>query len=73
MNKRKTIISVVSILLALVLIAGAIAYGTSPGRRTCSVYPVSDIAMTNYWGDEKQRDELNIVKEKELKTIDIHI
>ena len=53
MNKRKTIISVVSILLALVLIAGAIAYGTSPGRRTCSVYPVSDIAMTNYWGDEK--------------------
>ena len=53
MNKRKTIISVVSILLALVLITGAIAYGTSPGRRTCSVYPVSDIAMTNYWGDEK--------------------
>ena len=52
-NKRKTIISVVCILLALVLIAGAIAYGVSPGRHTCSVYPVSDIAMTNYWGDDK--------------------
>ena len=34
-NKRKTIISVVCILLALVLIAGAIAYGVSPGRHSC--------------------------------------
>ena len=53
MNKRKTIISVVCILLSVVLIAGGIAYGASPARRTCSVYPVSDIAMTDYWGDDK--------------------
>ena len=53
MNKRKTIISVVCILLAVVLLTSAIAYGTSPGRRTCNVYAVSDIAMTDYWGDDK--------------------
>ena len=53
MNKRKTIIAVVCSLLALVGIAGGIAYGTSAARHVCSVYPVSDLAMTNYWADNQ--------------------
>ena len=53
MNKRKTIIAVVCSLLALVGIAGGIAYGTSASRHTCNVYPVSDLAMTGYWGDNQ--------------------
>ena len=53
MNKRKTIIAVVCSLLALVLIAGGIAYATSASRHICNVYPVSDLAMTDYWGDNQ--------------------
>ena len=53
MNKRKTIIAVVCSLLALVGIAGGIAYANSAARHTCNVYPVSDLAMTEYWGDNQ--------------------
>lgn len=38
-------------MLALVAISTAIAYATSTSRRTCNVYTVSDIAMTDYWAD----------------------
>ncbi len=51
MNKRKTIIAVVCVLLVLVLAAVGVSYALNPERITCNVYAVSDLAM-EYWGDE---------------------
>ncbi len=50
-KKKKTIITVVCIMLVLALGVGSIAYFTNPKRRVVNVYHVSDLAMTDFWGD----------------------
>ncbi len=50
-KKKKTIITVICVMLVLALGVGSIAYFSDPKRRVVNVYNVSDIAMTDFWGD----------------------
>ena len=55
-NGRRAIWLTVSILTALALCGGIGYYARRSTAEPVSVYPFSDIGMTEYWGDNKESD-----------------